>query len=73
MVKASTLHHILSSVVTHSDSRNKVKFDTAHFPGICMTVAVLLEERNQETCGIQSIISMFLYYFHAEKQVLLSK
>ena len=67
--RAPTLYHILSSVVAHSDSRNKIKLDTAHIPGICMMAAVFLKERNREMCGLQSIISILLYYSHAEKQV----
>lgn len=68
-VKAPTLYRILSSVVAHSDSRNKVKLDATHAPGLCMTTAVLLKERNREICGVQSIVSMLLHYSHAEKQV----
>lgn len=43
--KAPTLFHVLFSIVSHSDQRNK-KLDIAHYPGLCMTVAVLLKERN---------------------------
>ena len=56
-VKAPILYRILSSVVAHSDSRNKVKLDAAHAPGLCMTTAVLLKERKREICGVQSIVS----------------
>lgn len=68
-MKAPTLDHILSSVISHSDARNKSKVDTAHIPGKCMMAAVLLKERNREMCGLQSVISLLLYYSHAEKPV----
>ena len=68
--KAPTLYRILYSLVSHSDHRNKKKVAEAHFPGICMTCAVLLKERNREMCGVQSMISFLLYYSRAEKQVL---
>ena len=67
--KAPTLFHVLSSIVAHSDRRNKKKLDTAHYPGLCMTVAVLLKERNREMCGVQSLISLLLYSSHVDKQV----
>ena len=67
--KAPTLFRVLSSIVAHSDHRNKKKVHTAHHPGLCMTVAVLLKERNREMCGVQSIISLILYSSHVDKQV----
>ena len=66
--KAPTLFRILFSIVAHYDLRNK-KMDTAHYPGLCMTVAVLLKERNREICGVQSLISLILYSSHVDKQV----
>lgn len=68
-VKAPTLYCVISKVVSHSDFRNRTKLDRAHYPGICMISAVLLKERNREMCGIQSIISLLLYYSRTEKQV----
>ena len=67
--KAPTLYHILSSIVAHSDHRNKKKMQSAHHPGLCMAVAILLKERNREICGVQSILSLILYSSHVDKQV----
>lgn len=66
---APLLLDIISSLVSHSDSRNKTKAGPAHYPGICSTVAVLLKERNREMCGLQSQISLLMYSCHCEKQV----
>ena len=68
-MNAPTLLHFLSTIVTHSDHRNKLKVASAHDLGLCMSVAVLLKERNREMCGVQSIISTLLYQSHVEKQV----
>lgn len=67
--EAPTLFHVLSSIVAHSDHRNKKKVNTAHYPGLCMTVGVLLKERNREMCGVQSLISLILHSSHVDKQV----
>lgn len=66
---APTLFRLLSTISSHSDHRNKKKVDSAHYPGICMTAAVLLKERNREMCGVQSLISLLLYSSHVDKQV----
>ena len=66
---APTLLCLLTAIVTHSDHRNQLKVSSAHHPGLCMCVAVLLKERNREMCGVQSIISLLLYQSHVEKQV----
>ena len=66
---APTLFCLLSTIVSHSDHRNQLKVASAHQPGLCMSMAVLLKERNREMCGVQSIISMLLYQSHVEKQV----
>lgn len=55
--RAPTLLQLLSTIIAHSDRRNKIKMNEAHYPGICMASAVLLKERNREMCGIQSIIA----------------
>ena len=68
-LRAPTLLQLLSTIVSHSDHRNEKKTKSAHHPGICMTTAVLLKERNREMCGVQSLISLILYSSHAEKQV----
>ena len=51
---APTLFRLLSTISSHSDHRNKKKVDSAHYPGICMTAAVLLKERNREMCGVDA-------------------
>lgn len=66
-LKAPTLLHVLSSIVSYSDHRNK-KANSAHHPGLCMTVAILLKERNREICGVHSLLSL-LYSSHVDKQV----
>ena len=71
-LNAPTLLHFLSTIVTHSDHRNKLKVASAHDLGLCMTVAVLLKERNREMCGVQSIVSILLYQSHVEKQVCIT-
>ena len=68
-LKAPTLLSLLYSIVSHTDHRNAKKTASTHHPGICMTMAVLLKERNREMCGVQSLISLILYSSHAEKQV----
>ena len=65
--KAPTLFRILFLIIAYNDLRNKM--DIAHYPGLCMTVAVLLKERNREICGVQSLISLILYSSHVDKQV----
>jgi len=67
-LKAPTLLHVLSSIVSYSDHRNK-KANSAHHPGLCMTVVILLKERNREVCGVQSLLSLLLYSSHVDKQV----
>ena len=53
---------IVSCLVTRTDGRNKTKKGTAHQPGICTAVAVILKERNREMCGLQSLqISLLMY------------
>lgn len=66
---APTLFRLLSTISSHSDHRNKKEVDSAHYPGICMTAAVLLKERNREMCGVQSLVSLLLYSSHIDKQV----
>ena len=67
--KAPTLSKIFSSIVTSNDKRKKTAVMSAHNPGICMALAILLKERNREMCGLQSIISLLLYSSHVDKQV----
>ena len=67
---APTLYQLISSIVSYGDHRNVKKSGDSHFPGVCMTIAVLLKERNREICGIQSLISLLLYQSHTQKQVI---
>lgn len=55
--KAPLLLSLFSTIISHSDHRNKEKAHSAHYPGICMATAILLKERNREMCGVQSLIS----------------
>ena len=55
---APTILKILQVITSHSDSRNKYKCGESHNPAICMAVAVLLKERNQQMCGVQEILSL---------------
>ena len=66
---APVLFKILTSIVSHSDSRNNFKVGSAHFSGICTAVSVVLKERNREMCGIQSLVSLLMYSSCCEKQV----
>lgn len=68
-IKAPTLMNIFTSIVSFSDHRNKTKAGSGHHPGICTALAILLKERNREMCGIQSLVSMMMYFSHCEKQV----
>ena len=65
--KAPTLYHILDLAVTHSSRRNKQKKGERQFPGLCMSVAILLKERNRMMCGIQSYVSSALFSSHIQK------
>ena len=67
--KAPTLLKILSSIVTSNDKRKQAAVTTAHHPGLCMAVSILLKERNREMCGLQSVISLLLFSSHVDKQV----
>lgn len=66
---APLLLDILYCLVARNDKRNKSKVGSAHYPGICTTIAVILKERNREMCGIQSLLSLMMYSSHCEKQV----
>ena len=68
-VKAPLLLQMLSTISSHNDHRNKLKHGTAHFPGICMAAAVILNERSQRMTGIQSLLSLILFAARVDKQV----
>lgn len=62
---------ILTTITSKNDSRNKSKQGSAHYPGVCFALAVILKERNREMCGIQSIVSLFLMVSGVEKKVII--
>ena len=62
------LFRLFSTLVKHNDHRNKAKRDSTHTPGICMSIAALLKERNREMTGIQTYVSLVLFN-HVQKQV----
>jgi len=63
--KAPTLHAVFSCIVSRSDQHP----NSTHYPGLCMSVAILLKERNREMSGLQYIVSLLLYSSHVDKQV----
>ena len=62
------LFRIFSTLVKHNDHRNKSKQGSTHTPGICMSIATLLKERNREMTGVQTYVSLVLFN-HVQKQV----
>jgi len=63
--KAPTLHTVFSCIVSRSDQHP----NSTHYPSLCMSVAILLKERNTEMSGLQYIVSLLLYSSHVDKQV----
>jgi len=63
--KAPTLHAVFSCIVSRSDQHP----NSTYYPGLCMSVAILLKERNREMSGLQNIVSLLLYSSHVDKQV----
>ena len=55
--------------VVTSDHRNEQKRADYHNPGICMSTAVLLKERNREIVGVQTHISLALFTSRVNKDV----
>ena len=45
---------LFRTLVQHNEHRNMTKQGPKHTPGICMSIAALLQERNQEMTGIQT-------------------
>ena len=70
--KAPLLLRIFQSMVSVNDHRNQHKGGVQHYPGICMAMSVLLKERNREICGVQSVLSLLLFFSHAEKKVYIT-
>ena len=71
--KAPLLFKLLSKIVSHSDKRNQRKHGTVHHPAICMAVATILKERNKNMVGLQTLVSLLLFKFRVQKQVILFK
>ena len=59
---------LFSTLVQHNDHRNKTKQGSTHTPGVCMSIAALLKERNREMTGVQTYVSLALFN-HVNKQV----
>ena len=68
-LKAPILLDIVLTLVSKNDGRNKHKSGTAHFPGVCTAIAVILKERNREMCSIQMLLSLVLFTSRVQKQV----
>ena len=68
-LKAPILLDIVLTLVSKNDGRNKHKSGTAHFPGVCTAIAVILKERNREMCSIQMLLSLVLFMSRVQKQV----
>ena len=68
-VKAPLTLQLVTALVSKNDSRNKQKCGDAHYPGICMAIAIMLKERNREMCGIQTLLSLILFSSRVQKQV----
>ena len=68
--KAPLLLQIFQLIMSANDHRNQHKGGDQHYPGICMAMEVLLKERNREICGVQSVLSLLLFFSHAENKVL---
>ena len=66
---APLLLQIFRCIVAHNDKRNKSKVGIGHYPGICMAMSLLLKERCREICGLQSVVSLFMYSNQCNKQV----
>ena len=48
---------LFRALVQHNEHRNMTKQGPKHTPGICMSIAALLQERNREMTGIQTCVS----------------
>ena len=62
------MYQLFSTLVKHSDHRNRTKCGSKHIPGICMAIATLLKERNREMSGVQTYVSLVLFN-HVQKHV----
>ena len=67
--KSPFLYHLIVSIVQQNDHRNKSKRGDSHIPGICTAVAIMLKERNNHMCGVQTYLSLALYTSQVPKKV----
>ena len=67
--KAPTLLRVLSTICSQNDHCNQHKHSDVHHPGIFMSVATILKERNREMCGIQTLVSLLLFTSQVDKKV----
>ena len=61
---------LFRTLVQHNEHRNMTKQGPKHTPGICMSIAALLQEHNREITGIQTYVSHVLFN-DVQKQVSL--
>ena len=61
---------LFRTLVQHNEHRNMTKQGPKHTPGICMSIAALLQKRNREMTGIQTYVSLVLFN-QVQKQVSL--
>ena len=69
LLKAPTFLKIITSLVSKNDHRNQSKCGSAHYPGICTAIAIILKERNREMCSIQTLLSLVMFTSRVQKQV----
>ena len=67
--KSPFLYRLMVSLVQRNDHRNKSKRGDSHIPGICTAVAIMLKERNNHMCGVQTYLSLALYTSQVPKKV----
>lgn len=67
--KSPILLQMLTKIASHSDHRNETKRADRHYPGICMSAAVLLKERNREIVGVQTHLSLALFSSRVHEDV----
>ena len=71
-LRSPFLLKLFRTLVQHNEHRNMTMQGPKHTPGICMSIAALLQECNREMAGIQTYVSLVLFN-HAQKQVSLQR
>ena len=66
-LKAPLLLQLITSLVSKNDGRNKQKCGDTHYPGICMAISIMLNERNREMFRIQILLSLILFSLRVQK------